>query len=303
MIIEPKFQTQIPATMPMQQHQASSLPAFLTTIQRFFYELLTVIVTTGNLSAWRWHLNHAQARQITPLFANQVGKSTPIDPDQEAKLRELKQQIADFSRQRLDTLQKELDQLQKRGSCYGAAVNLLSHELQNQNCSYSCSELLNNVSNSQNRTIFYEEVELLRAKIEEALYQNQDLEDFSRELRGQLQHQKELLPAFTTTGEADKGDYLNFMEISKAIRSLSSQEAFIVHGESDKKSHALAIVQNTRTGRFYFYDRADVISSGRMYAFDSAAELQEAFINYVSSHYSDLADPTSKWRLQKSPIA
>ncbi|MBA2728859.1 MAG: hypothetical protein H0U49_11895, partial [Parachlamydiaceae bacterium] len=197
-------------------------------------------------------------------------------------------------------LQRELDQLQKRGYCYGAGVNLLTLELQNQTGSYSYSALLNDISKSQNRTIFYEEVELLRAKIEEALFLNQNQEPTLKILRKQLKQQKKLLPPFKTIGEAEKGDYLNFEEISKEIQSKSTQEAFIIHGESEKRAHAIGIVQNSRTGRFYFFDWTGIpLCGARMYAFNSASELQQALASYLTSHYSDLTDSTSKWRLQQ----
>jgi hypothetical protein len=161
--------------------------------------------------------------------------------------------------------------------------------------------MINDLNKSQKSTIFYEEVELLRAKIENALYENQNQEHLFLEFKQQLLQQKDLLPSFITTGEAEKGEYLNFNVLSKAIQSKYSQEAFIIHGQSEKRSHAMAIVQNSLTGRFYFYDCTGIplFDGTRIYAFNSAIELQEAVLSYVSSHYSELANSNSKWRLQQ----
>ena len=274
-------------------------------LSKFFYELLTTFLTTRNLSAWTWHWNNAKNRQITPLFFDKIG--SPFSGNlKENQLTDLKQQIANFglsggtSKERLDSLQKQLDKERRRGDCYGASVNLLTYELQNANFEYTCSELLSDVAQSQERTIFFEEVELLRAKIEGELYLNQDQNEIFKKMKQHLQEQKQLLPGFTTTGEAEKGDYLNFEGMCKALESGTSQDAFILHGDSGECSHALAIVQNSYTGRFYFYDRADFpLSTGRMYAYNTALELQEALVSYLSSHYPDLSDSSSNWRLQQ----
>lgn len=274
-------------------------------ILRVFYELLTTLVTSRSLSAWKWHWNNAKDRCIIPFFSEKIKKRSSLFNLETNKLMELKQQFANIAfsgneKQRFECLQKELDQERKRGNCYGASVNLLTHELQNQNLSCNSSVFLYDVTKSKERTAFFEEVELLRAKIEEALYLNQNHEEMFEELKGMLQLQKELLPGFTTVGEADKGDYLNFDGICQALQFGTAQEAFIIHGDSGKRSHAIAIIQNTRTRRFYLYDLAGFpISNGSMYAFDSAVKLQKAVISYISSHYPDLSESQSRWRLQQ----
>ena len=305
MAVEPSFQgIHSDAITPFRSTGFPAVEPVLDSIQRIFYELLTVLASR-NLSAWKWHWNNAKNRCIIPLLFNKISSACPAKAE-ESKLKELKQQIADFAfpgntaKQRYEDLQKELDHERKRGNCYGASVNLLTHELQNQHLGCSSSVFLYDVANRQERTIFFEEVELLRAKIEEALYLNQNEKELFEKLKLQLHLQKKLLPGFTTIGEAEKGDYLNFEGICQELQSSTAQEAFIIHGDSGKRSHAIAIIQNARTRRFYFYDLAGFpISNGSMYAFNSAMGLQKAVISYISSHYPDLSDSQSNWRLQQ----